>query len=69
VLDDLRAKRVFIELPGRYDDALPLDVAADVVLQIAAIDPEISIVWIERQSGQEGILTRHADERRKARRS
>ncbi len=68
-LDDLRAKRVFIELPGRHDGALPIDMAAEVVLHIAAIDPEISITWVEHAAGQEGILTRRDDERRRARRT
>lgn len=66
--DDLGARAVVLELPGRHDDLIPPDRAADVLLSAVGREREYD-VWtlVETAEGRQRVL-QHAEERHRIRR-
>jgi hypothetical protein len=69
VMEGLLARVAVVELPGRHDDLVPAERAADILLDCAARKPEHD-AWtlVEKQDGKQRIVQHMIEERRRVRR-
>ncbi len=66
-LEGLRVKRAVVELPGRGDEAIAPERAAELVLeQVARLPAHDAWVLVERAEPQKRIAQRAQDERRRS---
>ncbi|MBI3204785.1 MAG: leucyl aminopeptidase [Myxococcales bacterium] len=67
-LEGLRVRSAVVELPGRHFDAIPAELAADILLEQAASRPEHD-VWtlVEPAEAQRSITQHMVAERRRVR--
>jgi hypothetical protein len=68
-LEGLRVRRAVVELPGRADDSIDAERAAQIVLECIGDSQEHDAWWlVERADAQRRIQQRAQDDRRRARR-
>ena len=61
----LHVKKALLELPGRGDEAITPECAAEVLLDLIGDDERDALTFVEDPSGQQRI-ERHAQERRRS---
>jgi hypothetical protein len=64
-LAGLHVKRAIVELPGRGDEAITAERAAEILLDLIGDDERDALTFVEDTSGQQRI-ERHAQERRRS---
>jgi hypothetical protein len=63
-LEGLHVKKAVVELPGRGDEAIPAERAAEILLDLIGDDERDALTFVEDAPGQQRI-EKHAQERRR----